>query len=325
MITGATGYIGTQLTKRLVAEGHTVHALYRSEEKAAALKKIPGTVMKKGDLLDKPSLHAAAASCDAVFHVAAFAKPWDKDPKTFYEYNLDGAVNVFEAARQAGAKRVVFTSTAGTISPNQGKASDEATPRSVDYFTDYDRSKAQAEQAAVEMSGQGMDIVTVNPSRVYGPGLLSDSNGVTRMVKMYLKGKFRMLPGDGESIGNYVFIDDVVEGHLAAMRQGRAGERYILGGANASFNGFFETLANLSNKQVRMLKVPLPLMKMAAHFMEFRANLTGKPPVLTPPWARRFNYNWELSIEKAQRELDYEPLRLEQGLAKTINWLEKEG
>ena len=281
--------------------------------------------MKKGDLLDKPSLHAAAAGCDAVFHVAAFAKPWDKNPKTFYEFNLDGAVNVFEAAQQAGAKRVVFTSTAGTISPNQGGPSDEATPRSVDYFTDYDRSKAQAEKAAVEMSGQGMDIVTVNPSRVYGPGLLSDSNGVTRMVKMYLKGKFRMLPGDGESIGNYVFIDDVVEGHLAAMRQGRAGERYILGGTNASFNGFFETLASLSDKQVRMLKVPLPVMKMAAHFMEIRANLTGKPPMLTPPWARRFNFNWELSIEKAQRELDYEPLRLEQGLAKTINWLEKEG
>ncbi len=325
LITGATGYIGTQLTKRLVAEGHTVHALYRDEKKAEELKKIPGTVMKKGDLLDKPSLHAAATGCDAVFHVAAFAKPWDKDPKTFYEFNLDGAVNVFEAARQAGVKRVVFTSTAGTISPNQGKPSDEATPRSVDYFTDYDRSKAQAEKAAVEMSGQGMDIVTVNPSRVYGPGLLSDSNGVTRMVKMYLKGKFRMLPGDGESIGNYVFIDDVVEGHLAAMRQGRAGERYILGGANASFIGFFETLANLSDKQVRMLKVPLPVMKMAAHFMEIWANLTGKPPMLTPPWARRFNYNWELSIEKAQRELDYEPLRLEQGLAKTINWLEKEG
>ncbi len=323
LITGATGYIGTQLTKRLIAEGHTVHALYRSEGKATELQKLPNVVLKKGDLLDKASLAAAAEGCYAVFHVAAHAKPWDKDPKTFYEYNLDGAVNVFVASKKAGAKRVVFTSTAGTISPNQGGKSSESTARLADYFTDYDRSKGQAEDAAVQFSSPSMEIVTVNPSRVYGPGLLSDSNGVTRMVKMYLEGKFRLLPGDGNSVGNYVFIDDVVEGHLAAMRQGRAGERYILGGENASFNGFFETLSSLSGKQVRMIKVPLPVMNLAAHFMEARANLTGKPPVLTPPWVKRFHFNWELSIEKAKRELGYEPLGLEQGLAKTLNWLEK--
>ncbi|MBK9016883.1 MAG: SDR family oxidoreductase [Saprospiraceae bacterium] len=326
LITGATGYIGTQLTKRLIAEGHTVHALYRSESKAKELRALPGVVMQKGDLLDKPSLEAAVAGCDAVFHVAAFAKPWDKNPQIFYDYNLDGAVNVFEAAQVAGAKRVVFTSTAGTISPTAGGVpSEEATLRTVDYFTDYDRSKAQAEAVAVAMSSKGMEIVTVNPSRVYGPGLLSDSNGVTRMVKMYLEGKFRLLPGDGNSIGNYVFIDDVVEGHLAAMKQGKAGERYILGGSNASFNSFFLTLSDLSGKEVRMLKVPLPVMKVAAHFMEMRANLTGKPPVLTPPWVKRFHYDWELSIEKAKRELGYEPLPLEHGLAKTVNWLEKVG
>ena len=326
LITGATGYIGTQLTKRLIAEGHTVHALYRSESKAKELRTLPGVAMQKGDLLDKPSLEAAVEGCDAVFHVAAHAKPWDKNPQTFYQYNSEGAVNVFEAAQQAGAKRVVFTSTAGTISPTVGGVpSGEATPRSVDYFTDYDRSKAQAEAVAVAMSGKGMEIVTVNPSRVYGPGLLSDSNGVTRMVKMYLEGKFRLLPGDGNSIGNYVFIDDVVEGHLAAMKHGKAGERYILGGSNASFNSLFEILSGLSAKQVRMVKVPLRVMKVAAHFMEMRANLTGKPPIITPPWVKRYHYNWELSIEKAKRELGYEPLGLEQGLAKTVNWLEKVG
>ncbi len=325
LITGATGYIGTQLTKRLVAEGHTVHALYRSEGKAEGLRSVPGVVLKKGDLLDKPSLQAAVAGCDAVFHVAAFAKPWHKDPQTFYSYNLDGAVNVFEAAQQAGVKRVVFTSTAGTISPNEdGQSSDEATPRTLDYFTDYDRSKALAEEAAVRISGKDMEIVTVNPSRVYGPGLLSDSNGVTRMVKMYLHGKFRLLPGDGDSIGNYVFIDDVVNGHLLAMKLGKAGERYIIGGSNSSFNDFFETLSALSGKNPRMFKVPLPMMNVAAHLMEFRANLTGTPPVLTPPWVKRFHFNWELSVEKAKRELGYSPMPLERGLAKTLKWLGEE-
>ncbi len=323
LITGATGYIGTQLTKRLVAEGNTVHALYRSESKADELRALPNVLLKKGDLLDKPSLHAAVQGCDGVFHVAAFAKPWDKDPRTFYEYNLDGAVNVFEAAQQAGVKRVVFTSTAGTMNPSQpGKPSAEDTPRSMDYFTDYDRSKGQAEEMARSMSGNGMDIVTVNPSRVYGPGLLSDSNGVTRMVKMYLEGKFRLLPGNGHSVGNYVYIDDVVDGHLLAMQRGRAGERYIIGGGNASFNQFFETLSEITGRNHRMYKVPLPVIKVSAHFMEFRANLTGKAPILTPPWAKRFHYDWELSVEKAKRELGYSPLTSEQGLKMTVKWLQ---
>nr|MCU0348213.1 hypothetical protein [Saprospiraceae bacterium] len=106
-----------------------------------------------------------------------------------------------------------------------------------------------------------------------------------------------------------------------AMRQGRAGQRYIIGGSNASFNEFFQTLAALSGKQHGMVKVPLPVMKVAAHFMELRANLTGKPPILTPPWVKRFHYNWELSVEKAKQELGYAPTPLEQGLAKTVKWL----
>jgi nucleoside-diphosphate-sugar epimerase len=324
LITGSTGYIGTQLIKRLVAEGNTVHALYRSESKAGELKALPNVILKKGDLLDKPSLRAAVEGCDAVFHVAAFAKPWDKDPRIFYHYNLDGAVNVFDAAQKAGIKRVVFTSTAGTMNPSEpGKPSKEDTARTVDFFTDYDRSKGQAEAVAKKMSANGMDIVTVNPSRVYGPGLLSDSNGVTRMVKMYLAGKFRLLPGDGTSIGNYVYIDDVVDGHLLAMQLGRGGERYIIGGSNASFNHFFETLSEITGLSHRMFRVPLPVMNFSAHFMEQRANLTGKPPIMTPPWVKRFNYNWELSVEKAKRELGYSPLSLQDGLMNTVSWLQK--
>lgn len=311
-----------QLAKQLVAEGHTVHALYRSESKLQGLRGIQGIAPKKGDLLDIPSLEAAMEGCDAVYHVAAFAKPWHKKPQTFYHYNLDGATNVFEIAKKLGVKKVVFTSTAGTISPNKdGQPSDEATPRWVDYFTDYDRSKAQAEEMALKYCDAGLAVVTVNPSRVYGPGLLSDSNGVTKMVQLYLKGKFRLLPGNGRSVGNYVFIDDVVKGHVLAMQQGRAGERYILGGENASFLSFFETLSNITGKVNRMFKVPIGVMHVTATLMEQRAKLTGFPPVLTPPWVKRFNYNWMLSIEKARTELGYEPKSLEVGLTETKEWL----
>jgi farnesol dehydrogenase len=320
LITGATGYIGTQLAKQLAGEGHAVHALYRSEAKTTDLK-FEGIQLFKGDLSDRQSLDTAAHGCDGVFHVAAFAKPWAKDPQTFYRLNLEGALNVFKAARYAGVSKVVFTSTAGVISPSNGTPSDEQTLREIAQFTHYELSKAQAEEAAVKLCDEGMNIVTVNPSRVYGPGLLSDSNGVTRMVKLYLEGKFRLMPGNGSSIGNYVFIDDVVSGHMLAMKHGKPGERYILGGDNVSFTELFNLLADLTGKDARLYKIPIPVMKLAAKVMEIRANLTGSPPILTPPWVKKYLYNWELSTEKAERELGYQPTPIEEGLGKTIDWI----
>lgn len=321
LITGATGYIGTQLAKRLVTDGHQVHALYRDESKTAEIKGLKGLTLYQGDLLDKTSLEKAVRGCDGVFHVAAFAKPWDKDPSTFYKYNVEGAVNVFEASKKAGVRRIVFTSTAGVISPSNGVASDENTVRKLDYFTEYERSKAQAEEEARRFNSKGLEVVTVNPTRVYGPGLLSDSNGVTRMVKLYIKGRFRLLPGNGKSIGNYAYIDDVVEGHLLAMTHGKAGERYILGGDNISFSEFFNLLSDLTGKSVHLYKLPIPVMNIAAKFMEIRANLTGKPPILTPPWVKKYLYNWELSSEKAKREIGYKPLPIEDGMSKTVDWI----
>ncbi len=325
-ITGATGYIGQQLTEQLVAGGHEVHALYRSEKKAEGLPK-EGVHLFKGDLLDAGSLKKAARGTDAVFHVAAFAKPWAKDDQTFYRLNVDGALNVFHAALEAGVKRIVFTSTAGVISPSKdGVPSDETTPRWVEHFTHYERSKAKAEKEARKLAAkEGLEIITVNPTRVYGPGLLSDSNGVTRMVKMYLEGKFRLIPGDGNSIGNYVFIDDVVEGHLKAMEKGRPGERYILGGENATFNEFFQILSQLTGKEQRLFKIPIPIIHFAARLMEIRADLTNKDPLLTPPWVRKYLYNWQLSTQKAEKELGYNPTPLPEGLRKTVEWLRRVG
>jgi len=322
LITGATGYIGIRLAQKLAAKGQFVQALYRSEKKATPLRNKPNIQLFHGDILGRESLKKAMEGCDGVFHVAAFARPWAKDPQTFYRVNVEGALNVFEVAKKVGVKRVVFTSTAGVISPSEGKLSDENTPRKFDYSTHYERSKAAAEKIVSDLVKEGQDIVIVNPSRVYGPGLLSDSNGVTKMIKLYLKGKFRLLPGDGQSIGNYVFIDDVVEGHIRAMGKGRVGERYLLGGENASFIEFFDLLSEAAGKRRRMVKMPIWAMNLAAHIFLWRAAILGTPPLITPTWVRKYLFHWELSIEKARRELGYEPIGLGEGFRKTLVWLD---
>ena len=325
LVTGATGYIGTRICEALAAQGHEVHALYRSEARAAPLRSKEGIHLFKGDILDRDSIRKAVRGTDAVIHVAAFAKPWAPDRQLFYRINVEGARIVFEEAHRADAGRVVFTSTAGTISPSEnGQPSNEHTPRRLPQFTDYEASKAEAEALARKLTDEaGMEIVIVNPTRVYGPGLLSDSNGVTRMVKLYLEGKFRIIPGDGSSVGNYVYIDDVVEGHLAALGKGQPGERYILGGENASFNRFFEILAEVTGRRHRMIRLPIPVMSLAAHAMHLRAEWFGTPPLITPPWVKKYLYNWHLSTERMEKELGVPPTPLRSGLQRTVAWLER--
>ncbi len=325
LVTGATGYIGMRICEALAAKGHQVHALYRSATKAAPLKGQEGIELFQGDILDAASIARAIKGTDAVIHVAAFAKPWAPDRNIYHRINVQGARTVFEAAHRSDVPRVVFTSTAGVISPSEGgRLSDEHTPRRIPHFTDYEASKAEAEALARQMvRDTGIEIVIVNPTRVYGPGLLSDSNGVTRMVKLYLEGKFRLIPGNGRSVGNYVYIDDVVRGHLAALQKGQPGHRYILGGENVSFLQFFETLAKVTGKRYRMFKLPMPLMSMAAHAMHLRAEWLGTPPLITPPWVKKYVYNWALSTERMEKELGIRPTPLEQGLIHTVKWLKK--
>ena len=161
----------------------------------------------------------------------------------------------------------------------------------------------------------------VNPPRIYGPGIITESNAVTRLVKLYMAGKWRILPGDGKRTGSYVHVDDIVDGHILAMQHGRSGERYALGGVNASYNEFFTLLAKLTGKKRHLINLPIWAMMLAGNFLQLYARLTGKPPLLTPPWIRKYHYDWSIDSGKAQKELGYSFISLEDGLRKTIDWL----
>jgi farnesol dehydrogenase len=320
-VTGITGFIGSNLVKELLAEGHQVNALVRNPHD---LHKFPGPNLQlySGDLENKKALRKGMEGCDKVFHLAAFAKPWSKDMGIFYKINVEGSVNVFEAARESGVGKVVFTSSAATISPSMGLIpSDEATPRKIPFYNEYESSKSEAEKIAVDFSNNGLPVVIVNPSRVYGPGPLNASNSVTKMINGYCTGKWRIIPGDGKKIGNYVFIDDVVRGHKLAAEKGRAGERYILGGQNLSFEIFFSILGKLHGKRRKMIYLPLFLMKTAARFLEFQNVITGIPPVITAQWVTKYLNDWCLSSAKAEQELGYLITPFDKGARKTMDWL----
>lgn len=320
-VSGSTGFIGTLLTKTLASEGHIVHALYRSELKTGELSH-PNIRLFKGDILNIESLEEAILGCHQVYHTAAFANIWAKDHSLVYRLNIEGTMNVIRAAIKCNIERIVCTSTAGVMGTSKVIPLNEDSPAPASYFIDYESSKAILEKILTTIAQAGPEIIIVNPTRVYGPGLLSESNSVTRMIQKYVSGKWHFIPGNGKSKGNYVYVNDVVKGHILAMEKGISGERYLLGGENVSYIDFFQTLAEVSGKKHFLLKIPLCIMLGLSWLMMLLTHLFGKKPMITPGLVRKFNHSFSISSEKAMKELGYSPVSLKKGMEDTLIWLE---
>lgn len=323
-ITGATGYIGLRLTHHLAAQGETIHALCYEEHMAAQLQH-PNIRIVPGGVLDLDTLRQGMEGCKQVYHLAGYARKWAPDPALFFRINVQGTLNVLQVAREQGVEKLVFTSTASVLGPSPtSEPVHEESIRLLDFFYEYESSKALAENQVLQEVHKGMHIVIACPTRVYGPGLLSESNATTKLIRDYLHGRWRFLPGKGDKTGNYVFVEDVVRGHLLAMQHGRPGEKYILGGENHSYRSFFSILAEVSQKKHRLYGLPLrPVMALAA-LQSSWAGFLGKEPLAPPYLLRKYTYDWPLSSDKAVRELNYRVTPLEEGFRKTLAWLEEE-
>lgn len=321
-VTGATGYIGQQLVKTLAEEGNQVVALVRSKQKGVALDH-PNITLHKGDITDPVSLREGMLGCDECFHVAAFAGV-SVQKEIYWKINVEGTIHVCEAAQHAGLRRIVVTSSAGVLGPSNGEPVDELVDHGGRFFTDYEESKYVAEQKALECNRGDLSVVVVSPTRVYGPGPLNVSNPATKMIKGYAEGTWRVLPGDGHGVGNYVFIEDVVKGHQLAMQKGVAGEKYLLGGENVSYRIFFDRLSEIIGRSHKLYTLPTWLMMAVGKQQELWAKASGRKPLILPGFVRKYNHNWWVSSEKAKQELGYSITPLQEGMKKTLAWLRQE-
>ncbi len=321
LLTGSTGFIGMELTKQLIREGAEVHLLVRDASKVDSLLE-HGVTVFEGDITEYASVERALKGCTHVFHLAAHARSFSKDPKIFDRINVEGTRNVLEAAYANKINKLVYTSTAGVFGTTG--ASEDATETSIKpetFLTDYVRTKRLAEALCNEYSRKGLHIVTVYPTRVYGPGIMNESNSVTRLLRLVSDGKWRIIPGSGKSYGNYVFIDDVIRGLIGAMRYGRSGEGYILGGVNATFDELFGAMRSVSGKNLRLYHIPYPLLLIFTVLMVLIAWITNKKPLISPGWLKNYLQHHRISSEKAIDELDYQITPLHDGFKKTFNWL----
>jgi len=273
-------------------------------------------------------LKNASKDCDAIFHLAAYAQPWAKNLQTYHDVNVDGTVNVLEAAKFSNVNRVIVTATAGTFGP---QVNDELITEEIQQvlppFTEYERTKQIANERVKEYITQGMDIVTVSPTRIYGPGALSASNAVTKLLERYMYNGFRYLPGNGLTSGNYAFIQDMINGHYLAAVNGKTGENYILGGENLTYRELLDAFGQVSGVKRKSVEVPLPILMGAARTMQFFGDNFGIAPAVTPPFIRKYTVSWATDISKAKEQLGYTVTPFVDGIKQTANWIrtEREG
>lgn len=319
LITGGTGFLGKSVARRLAAHGHSLRLIARERSDLSGLPRDAEIV--RGDVTDADSLRRAAAGCGAVCHMAALVKMWVPDRRRFDEVNVGGLRNALAAAQEAAA-RLVYTSSFIAIGPTSAEPADESRVHpGLSYRNDYERTKALADAVAREAAAAGRDVVMLYPGVVYGPGDLTDGNLVVKMVADHLAGRFPGIIGPGHRLWSYAFVEDVAEGHVAALEKARAGERYFLSGENVAMNDFFRTLHDVAGVAPPRMHIPYGVASLMGYSLYLWAELTGKPPLLTHEVVDVFREHWAYSSAKAERELGYKTTPLKEGLRRTVDWL----
>ena len=313
-VTGGTGYLGGRLNRALTEDGWQVRALSRKGAPG-----VPDRIeIAEGDLSDPARLAAQMRGCDTVFHCAALVAAWVPDERDYYRTNVDGLRNVMQACRDAGVSTLVYTSSFFALGPSGGSGADETAPLSGKKLHPYQHSKLLARIEADKALDAGFPVVILYPGVIYGPGAVTQGNLVARLISDFLHHRIPGLLGDGRQLWSYAFIDDVVKGHLLALRRSPSGGEYVLGGDNVSLKDFFVLLAHCTGMKPPILRIPLRAGMALGGLQMWKDRLLGRAPALTPSSMRMMYLNWACDSRKARRELGYSPRPLCEGLRATL-------
>ena len=315
-VTGATGFIGGHVARKLRERGDDVVALVRNPTKAADLRRLDCELVE-GDLSSDEAIRRGCEGVDSVFHIGAVYKVGIKksEQAAMHDSNVQGTERVLDAAVTAGVGRILYVSTVGAFGNTHGEVVDEDFHRTdLDWLSCYDETKYRAHQVALERIANGAPIVIVQPGGVYGP---NDHSEVGNMIEQTSKGKLpaKMFPDMGMMLAH---VEDIAEGILLAHDKGKVGEAYVLSGEKTTIGDLVDKVAELSGRKPPRFTMPSVMMKASAPLGPVIGPLMGFPPNLremikvsdgVTHWARD---------DKARRELGFAPRDLETGLKQTL-------
>jgi dihydroflavonol-4-reductase len=321
LVTGASGFVGSAVAKQLAESGFRVRGLVRPSSPRTHLAGF-GIEFVQGDINDAGSLARAVAGMRFVFHVAADYRLWARFPSEITRTNVEGTRKVMLEAHRARVERVVYTSSVATLAVNHhGAPSDEASPlEEEDAISTYKRSKVAAERLVEAMVVErNLPAVIVNPSAPIGPRDVRP----TPTGRIIIEAASGRMPGFVDTGLNLVHVDDVAAGHLAALRRGRIGERYILGGQDVMLADMLAEIARLLGRSPPRWRIPVlfPL----AIAAESLAQLTGREPFVTVAGVRMAKHKMFFTSTKAEHELGYRARPYVEGLVEAIDWFKRNG
>src|SRR5664279_2517535 len=323
LVTGASGFVGSAVARKLVKAGFSVRALVRGKSPRAHLTGLDLEFFE-GDLRDRKSLDRATAGVRYLFHVAADYRLWARDPREIYASNVEGTRNLMEAAMAAGVERVVYTSSVATIAIRSGGlAANETTPLREDQgIGAYKRSKIAAERLVEAMVAErGLPAVIVNPSTPIGPCDVRPTP-TGRIIIEAARGR---IPAFIDTGLNLVHVDDVATGHLAALHHGKIGERYILGGQDVLFSQILQDIAGLVGGRAAKIRLPWRTLIPVAFIAEAVANVTGREPFATLDGVHMAKSHMFFVSTKAEQELGYRSRRYTEGIDDAVRWFRDAG
>lgn len=322
LVTGATGFVGSHVVRRLLARGEPVRALVRPSSNLQALE---GLEVERvyGDLRDPDSLRSALRGVDRVFHVAADYRLWAPSPREIYENNVAGTRNLLQAARAAGVSRIVFTSSVATIAvPRHDALPNEFTVTRLDEMIGhYKRSKFLAEHEARQAAKEGLPVVIVNPTTPVGPWDWKPTP-TGKIVLDFLRGRMPVYLDTGL---NLVPVEDAAEGHLLAAEHGKIGERYILGGQNLTLKEILEALARLTGRPAPRLRLPYAVAFAAGAIENGLARILGREPMIPLDGVRMARHKMFVDCRRAMDELGFRPTSVEAALGRAVRWYVEHG
>jgi dihydroflavonol-4-reductase len=323
LVTGAAGFIGSAVVRALLAKGASVRVFVRPTSDSGNLDDLPVERLF-GDLRDRRSVDRAVRDCEAVFHVAADYRLWVPQPKEMFANNVDGTRNVMLAAGEAGVPRIVYTSSVATLGlPQDVAAADEDTPATqADMIGPYKQSKFAAEAVVRAMvADKGLPAIIVHPSTPIGPW----DRRPTPTGQIIVEAASGHMPAYVDTGLNMVHVDDVAEGHLLALEQGKPGERFILGGDNLTLKEILVQIGDVTGRPAPRIQVPHKVVMPIAAMAEMWGRISHREPFVTLDGVRLARKKMFFSSERAKRRLGYRPRPASEAIVDAIDWFDRHG
>ncbi len=322
LVTGGTGFIGSHVVRHLLRQKMEVRCLLRATSKRSNLDGLEVEYIV-GDLQDASSLKLALKDCDMLFHVAADYRLWALHPEEMDRVNVEGTRQLFQAARAAGIKKIVYTSSVAAIGRPSPPASGNETmdPNPAQLVGPYKRSKFASDKLARDFARQGLPVVIVNPAAPIGSHDIKPTP-TGKMIVDFLNGK---MPAYVDTGMNFVDVEDVAAGHWLASEKGKVGERYILGNKNMTLKAFLETVAKISGRPAPRIQIPYAVAYLAGAVSTGLSYITRREPAIPLDGVRMAHAPMYYDASKAVRELGLPQTPVEDAIRKAVEWFKANG